>query len=70
MNVVDIHVETYRLRQVALIYARHPGSDLGQIKKVERIHLFCPKSTMNLTYLCYGRVKYMFIKDFKTNILD
>ena len=26
-------------------------------KKGGKLHLFCPKSTMNLTYLCYGFVK-------------
>lgn len=23
-------------------------------KGEQRVHLFCPKSTINLTYLCYG----------------
>ncbi len=26
-------------------------------KKGGKLHLFCPKSTMNLTYLCYGLAK-------------
>ena len=31
-----------------------------KIKKVNYVHLFCPKSTMNLTYLCYGESNIYF----------
>jgi hypothetical protein len=33
------------------------GVKSAENKKGGKIHLFCPKSTMNLTYLCYGFVK-------------
>jgi tetrahydromethanopterin S-methyltransferase subunit E len=45
-----------------------------KIKKGKReFTFFCPKSTMNLTYLCYGIVKYIsiiLIRYLQNNVLD
>ena len=36
-------------------FTHSPPQDLGEIKKGKQAFtFFCPKSTMNLTYLCYG----------------
>ncbi|MBV1923890.1 MAG: hypothetical protein KUG68_07685, partial [Flavobacteriaceae bacterium] len=34
-------------------------------KRQTFVYLFCPKSTMNLTYLCYGIVKYSILSELK-----
>jgi len=39
-------------------------------KGKHEVHPFCPKSTINLTYLCYGKVKYKLGFIVEKNYLD